>query len=98
MRRIAPALARETPFIVPARSAAALAKLKAGLWTFEKLGGVDKAHRHETWSAKDLAAREPSVATDGIAGAIVYPEYLTDDARLTLANVRTAIADGAIVG
>lgn len=96
LRAIAPALARETPFIVPARSAASLAKLRAGLWTFEKLGGVDRAHRHQSWSPATLTAREPAVATRGIAGAIVYPEYLTDDARLTLANIRTAVADGAV--
>ncbi len=97
LRRIAPELARETPFIVPARSAASLAKLKAGLWTFERLGGVDKTHRHESWSAGQLAVAEPAVATEAMVGAIVYPEYLTDDARLTLANVRTAAADGAVV-
>ncbi|MGH7010912.1 MAG: FAD-dependent oxidoreductase, partial [Caulobacteraceae bacterium] len=32
---IAPHLARETPFVIPARSAAGIARLKAALWTFE---------------------------------------------------------------
>lgn len=95
VQAIAPNLARETPFIVPARNAAALAKLKAGLWTFEKLGGVPKSRRHEVWSAAVLAEREPAVATSDLAGAVVYPEYVTDDARLTLANIRSAVAHGA---
>jgi glycerol-3-phosphate dehydrogenase len=94
---IAPHLARETPFIIPARNAGAIAKLRAGLWTFEKLGGVPKSRRHEVWSPSDLRTREPAIATDGLAGAVVYPEYLTDDARLTLANVRSAAACGATV-
>ncbi len=94
---IAPHLARRTPFVIPARNAAAIAKLRAGLWAFEKLGGVPKSRRHEVWSQAELRAREPAIAADDLAGAVVYPEYLTDDARLTLANVRSAAAHGALV-
>jgi glycerol-3-phosphate dehydrogenase len=94
---IAPFLARETPFIIPARNAGAVAKLRAGLWTFEKLGGVAAGRKHEMWSVADLKAREPAIRTDGLIGAIVYPEFITDDARLTLANIRSAAAAGAIV-
>jgi glycerol-3-phosphate dehydrogenase len=96
VQAIAPFLARETPFIIPARSVGAIAKLRAGLWTFEKLGGVPKSRRHEVWSLADLRAREPAISADGLAGAVVYPEYLTDDARLTLANIRSAVASGAV--
>jgi glycerol-3-phosphate dehydrogenase len=97
VQAIAPHLARETPFVIPARNAGAIAKLRAGLWTFEKLGGVPKRRRHEVWSLADLKAREPAILADGLAGAVVYPEYLTDDARLTLANIRSAAVAGAIV-
>lgn len=93
---IAPHLARETPFVIPANSAGAIAKLRAGLWTFEKLGGVPKSRKHEVWSKEDLARHEPAIAADGLVGAVAYPEYLTDDARLTLANVRSAAAHGAV--
>lgn len=93
---IAPHLARQTPFVIPARSAAAIARLRAGLWTFEKLGGVPKSRRHAVWSKAQVEAREPAIAAGDLAGAVVYPEYLTDDARLTLANVRGAGAHGAL--
>ena len=96
VQAIAPHLAIETPFVIPARSAAAIAKLRAGLWTFEKLGGVPKAKAHQLWSAAELAEREPALDATGLAGAVVYPEYLTNDARLTLANVRSAVAAGAM--
>ena len=88
---IAPHLARETPFIIPARNAGAVAKLRAGLWTFEKLGGVAAGRKHEMWSVSDIKAREPAIRTDGLIGAIVYPEFITDDARLTLANHRLSL-------
>jgi glycerol-3-phosphate dehydrogenase len=94
---IAPHLARRTPFIIPARSAGAITRLRAALWTFEKLGGVAKNRRHEVWSREELAEREPAVESSDLAGAVVYPEYLTEDARLTLANVRSAAAHGAVV-
>jgi glycerol-3-phosphate dehydrogenase len=96
VQAIAPHLARETPFVIPARNAAAIAKLRAGLWTFEKLGGVPKTAAHQVWSLAELERREPAVDTKDLAGAVVYPEYLTDDARLTLANVRAAVACGAL--
>ncbi len=94
VQQIAPHLARETPFVMPAKAAATIAKLRAGLWTFERLGGVPKSKKHVVWSAADLAANEPAVASAGLAGAVVYPEYLTDDARLVLANARAAAAHG----
>lgn len=94
---IAPHLTRMTPFIVPAKNMAGIAKLNAGLWTFEKLGGVAKDRKHETWSRDELGRQEPAMRVDDLAGAIVYPEYLTDDARLTLANVRSATVYGAVV-
>jgi glycerol-3-phosphate dehydrogenase len=94
---IAPHLARRTPFVMPARSQGAIAKLQAGLWTFEKLGGVPKDRRHEVWSPADVAEREPAIDRSDLVGAVVYPEYLTEDARLTLANVRSAAAAGAVV-
>ena len=96
VQAIAPHLARETPFVIPARSAGAIARLRAGLWAFEKLGGVPKSRKHEVWSQAELKDREPAIASGELAGAVVYPEYLTDDARLTLANVRSAAAHGAI--
>jgi glycerol-3-phosphate dehydrogenase len=94
---IAPHLARLTPFVMPVRNAATEAKLRAGLWTFEKLGAVPKDRHHEVWSKRDVEAREPAIDATGLTGAVVYPEYLTDDARLTLANVRSAKAAGALI-
>src|SRR5665213_415056 len=97
VQAIAPHLARETPFVIPAKTGGTIAKLRAGLWTFEKLGGVPKSRKHEVWSLAELEANEPAIAATGLAGAVVYPEYLTDDARLTLANVRGASEHGAVV-
>ena len=95
LRRIAPHLTRFTPFLLPTRSAAGMAKFRAAMWAFEKLGKVPPNERHEIWNAQQLADREPVAAKEGTSGGVVYFEFLTDDARLTLANARSAAADGA---
>jgi glycerol-3-phosphate dehydrogenase len=97
VQAIAPYLAVETPFVIGARSQASIARLRAGLWTFEKLGGVPKSRAHQLWSRTDLANHEPAMRAEDLAGAVVYPEYLTNDARLTLANVLSAVTAGATV-
>jgi glycerol-3-phosphate dehydrogenase len=97
LRRIAPHLTRFTPFLLPTRSAAGMARFRAAMWAFEKLGQVPPDERHEVWNAKELASREPLAAEGGTKGAVLYFEFLTDDARLTLANARSAAADGAQV-
>jgi glycerol-3-phosphate dehydrogenase len=97
VRQIAPHLARRTLFIVPAHSRASIAKFRTGLWTYEKLGSVEADDRHELWNTERLASEEPALDTTSVSGAIVYPEYVTDDARLTLANIRSAASHGATV-
>lgn len=97
LRRIAPHLTRLTPFVMPAHNFAASAKLRAAVFAFEKLGGVPSEESHEVWNAAELASREPLVRTKGLHGAVVYSEFLTDDARLVLANVRSAQGAGAVV-
>ena len=97
VQRIAPHLAIVTPVIVGARSRLQLTKLRAGLWTYEKLGGVMHDEQHEVWDRARLARDEPVLRNAELAGAIVYSEYITDDARLTVANVRSAHAHGAVV-
>jgi len=96
LRRIAPHLTRISPFIVPAPNLASVAKLRAGLWLFEKLGNAPASEHHQMWSKAELAEREPVLDSSDFHSAAVYPEFLTDDARLTLANVRGAVGEGAV--
>ncbi|HEB90023.1 MAG TPA: glycerol-3-phosphate dehydrogenase/oxidase [Deltaproteobacteria bacterium] len=95
LRRIAPHLTRFMPFLLPTRSTTGMARFRAAMWAFEKLGKIPPDERHEVWSAAELAEREPLAAIQGSHGAVVYFEFLTDDARLTLANARSAAGDGA---
>lgn len=95
IHRLAPHLAEPRWMVVPARSRAGLAKLRAGITTYEKLGAVEDADLHRNWSREDMAREEPLLDRERFAWACVYREYLTDDARLVLANLRAAAARGA---
>jgi glycerol-3-phosphate dehydrogenase len=97
LRRIAPHLAKPEYFSIPTRSAKSMAMLRAGVWVFERLGKVPAAERHTVLNAAELARHEPLIDTDKLNGAVVYTEFLTDDARLVVANVRSAQAAGATV-
>lgn len=97
LHRIAPHLVRQSWFVLPSLSMASTAKLRTALWTFEKLGGVAREEHHKVWKLAELAQHEPLMQREGLHAALAYPEYLTDDARLTLANIRSAKQHGAVV-
>ena len=94
---MAPHLAEPCWMVVPARSWAAVTTFRAGIGTYEKLGGIDGADRHEVWKGDEITAHEPHLRTDPYDYAVAYREYLTDDARLVLATLRAAVGTGAVV-
>ena len=97
LRRIAPHLSLTNPMVVPGRSKVVVQGIKTFIWSYEKLGNVEQAERHQVWTRKRLQQEEPLVRAADFAGAVVFPEYLTDDARLTLGNARSAFGAGALV-
>ena len=97
LHRIAPHLAQKTPYVIPTGSVRSKLMLRAALWAYERLGGVEQADYHEVWSKEELAEKEPLIERSRLNGAVVYPEFLTDDSRLTVATVRSAIDHGATV-
>jgi len=97
LRKLAPHLTITTAMVVPVRKKTHLTAMRAGLKLYEKLGNVDESERHVVWDYDELKTNEPSVNMDGLIGAAVYPEYKTEDSRLTLANARSAVAHGATV-
>jgi len=97
LRRIAPHLTQPRPMMVPAYGVGTHTKLNVGLWTYEKLAKVPPAERHEMLDREGTLAREPGLRREGLTGAAVYPENLTDDARLVLATARSARRAGALL-
>ena len=80
--------------MLPASNRFELAKYVVGVTAYEKLGQVEKADKHFNLSGPDLEEFEPLLNRKRFPHACVYREYLTDDARLVLANVRGGIQAG----
>lgn len=94
---MAPHLTEARWMLVPARGRLEYAKLRVGIGLYEWLGAVPRGERHRNWNRRSLDAGEPLLDGERLPWACVYREYLTDDARLVLATLRAAAADGAVV-
>ena len=97
VHRIAPHLAASRRMVLPAQSRGRWLTLRAAVSAYERLGQVERRDKHENWRTRDLARVEPLFNTERFPFAIAYREYLTDDARLVVANVRAAAGHGAVI-
>lgn len=82
--------------VLPTRSRASLLKFQVAISTYEKLGAVGGDDLHQNWSRADLEREEPLLRRDVFSHACAYREYVTDDARLVLANLRSAVGLGSV--
>ena len=94
--QLAPHLAEPKWLMVPAAHRIELLKYAVGISIYERLGQVTKSDSHFSLSGSALAEQEPLLDRSVFPHACVYREYLTDDARLVIANVRAGILAGAI--
>lgn len=66
-----------------------------GLKVYDILAGVKKGERRFMLSREETMECEPLVKQDGLLGGGVYVEYRTDDARLTIEVLKSAVSNGA---
>jgi glycerol-3-phosphate dehydrogenase len=91
--RNAPHLVRPLPFLVPAYgSRTKMRAISSALWIYDLTGGLRIGSVHRRLSAAEALAHTPSLRADGLVGAHLYLDAQADDARLTLAVLRTAVA------
>jgi glycerol-3-phosphate dehydrogenase len=95
LRRLAPHLAEPRWMVLPARSWTGANAYRTAVALYERLGAVDPQERHRVWNRTELAQREPLLDSARWPWAVAYREYLTEDARLVMANLRDAVALGA---
>ncbi|MFK7913099.1 MAG: glycerol-3-phosphate dehydrogenase/oxidase [Pseudomonadales bacterium] len=102
VHRIAPHLAEPRWMVLPSASRLEWLKYRIGVGVYEFLGGVAPADRYANSTGSAAASPAPKVlepAMNWLAfpHACIYREYLTDDARLVLATLRSAVGLGASV-
>ncbi|PXX71744.1 glycerol-3-phosphate dehydrogenase [Nocardia tenerifensis] len=102
-RRNAPHLVQRLPFLFPIlahdgvfdpRIARAFESL---LWTYDLAGGWRIGKLHQRLTVDEVLAHAPTLRAEHLEGGLMYYDSRADDARLTLAVVRTAARLGAVV-
>jgi glycerol-3-phosphate dehydrogenase len=71
--------------------------LDIGLWLYDRLAGKRGVAPHRRLSRAETISRMPGLTEKGVKSGFLYYDGQTDDARLTLAVLRTAAAHGAQV-
>jgi glycerol-3-phosphate dehydrogenase len=95
--RLAPHLVRPIPFVLPvyrdSRDAPLL--LRLGLAGYDALAGTLGIGWHRAFSAEQTVRAEPSLRPEGLRAGFRYFDAVTNDARLTITVVVSALRLGA---
>ena len=96
--RAAPHLVHPARFLFPAFAGDRLGpwKLRMGLTLYDALN-LFRGEGHDAVDAEGCARLEPLLSTEGLRGAVLYEDAVTDDARLTLTVLQDARRHGADV-
>lgn len=98
LTRLAPHLVRPIPFLYPLTHRAwERPYVTAGLTLYDNMGGARSVPGHRQLTRHGALRLVPALRKDSLAGALLYYDAQTDDARHTLTLARTAAAYGATV-
>ena len=98
--RLAPHLVRAEWFVFPVYRGDPdpLWQLRIGLWLYDRYAGRSLGTlRHRMLRPEEVLREEPLLRREGLVGAGMYVDAVTDDARLTATVARQAAAAGAVV-
>ena len=102
LRHNAPHLVTLLPFMIPVLSKDGLIPrrvaraLGSAMWMYDVTGGARIGKFHKRLGADKAITHLPTMAPDRLAGGYLYFDATTDDARLVLTVVRTAVEHGAV--
>src|SRR5579875_2151892 len=97
LRRNAPHLVHDVPFIVPNYSWWEAPFYGIGLKVYDLLAGQYGFGKSRLLSREETLARLPNLRQDGLRGGVVYHDGQFDDARLLIHLMQTAVDNGATV-
>lgn len=98
VHRLAPHLVLPEKMLLPIIKGGTFGKWAAsiGVMVYDVLAGVASEDRRVMLSKKDTYIKEPLLNEDVLKGGCLYAEYRTDDARLTIELMKTAVTHGAV--
>jgi glycerol-3-phosphate dehydrogenase len=71
--------------------------LDIGLWLYDGLAGRHNLKRHRRLSRKQVMRLAPALVTENLKEGFIYYDGQTNDVRLTMAVLRTAVQYGATI-
>jgi len=95
----APHLVTPLPFLIPLFGKSGVVSkgvarvYRTALWLYDLTGGVRIGRRHEKVTREEALAHMPTLRADRIAAGFLYWDARSDDSRLTLTVLRTAVLD-----
>ena len=98
IHRIAPHLTKPECMLLPIVKGGSLGKFSAriGMRIYEWLAGVKKEEKNKSLSIEETSFAEPLLRKENLLGGILFYEYRTDDARLTIEVMKEAVSRGAL--
>ncbi len=95
---LAPHLVHSAPYLIPIYSGwKGRLEMHIGLFGYDFLASDSSLGRHHNLSAEELLHEEPLLRKENLSGGFIYYDCLVNDARLTLATVKSAHEYGAVV-
>ncbi len=97
VHKLAPHLVVPEKMLLPLSEKRGLGYLltSVGLKIYDWLAGVNPEDRRRMLTKQQTLKYEPLLRRDDVKGGAIYAEYRTDDARLTVEIVKTALVNGA---
>lgn len=94
----APHLTKPEHLLLPIVKGGSLTNFTArlGMTIYEWLAGVKSSEKHHALTKEETIAHEPLLRKDNLLGGILFYEYRTDDARLTMEIMKEAVARKAL--
>jgi glycerol-3-phosphate dehydrogenase len=97
VHRLAPHLVHPEKMLLPLLKNGTFGKFgtSLGLWVYDVLANVKGDDKRTMLNKKTTLDKEPLLRNYDLVGGGFYAEYRTDDARLTIENIKTAVQNGA---
>lgn len=97
VHQLAPNLVHPEKMLLPIVKKGTFGKLSASLAisVYDFLAGVESKDKKQTLTGSKTLQDEPLLRSKLICSGIKYSEYRTDDARLTIELIKTAVSHGA---
>ncbi len=98
VHKLAPQLVLPEKMLLPLIEGGSYGKwlTSIGLKVYDILAQVDGEDKRQMLEKKEALKKEPLLPKKKLKGAGYYAEYRTDDARLTIENIKTSLQFGAI--